>query len=297
MKNVFSGNPNSVYDPGLIVKEVHDFYGQAIRTIDSRTSVGYYTHFRADYDVNNNPTLVRYYRGTKPYITSVQCLAATALAGTSFLLRTSPDNSVALVYYTVDGIGNAPVYPGAKFLQVLLDSTDSAEIVAAITKAQIDATWEKYFSPITRNGANLSINTNGLGDVDSSLDIDTGFTISGVDGAQELVSEIEIGYSGIDPVYEGQLLKGYSFDIYSGKFQLKSSSSSPSAQAEESTKLDEFSATVNYVGKAPVGSSGSGAVWKIFRLTTTGTVTSIEYANSSESYSNIWDNRTSLTYG
>lgn len=218
MKTVFSGNNNSIYDPGLIAKEVHDFYGQSIRTLDSRSAVGYYSHFRADYDVNNNPTTVKYYRGTKSHITNIQCLAASGLAGKSFLLRTAPDNSVALIYYTVDGIGTAPIYPGAKILQVILDSTDSAEIVAAITKAQIDATWNKYFSPVIRNGANLSINTNGLGEVDASGDINTGFTITGVDGTQELVAEIEIEYQGVDPIFEGQVLKGYYFDIYSGKF-------------------------------------------------------------------------------
>lgn len=60
------------------------------------------------------------------------------------------------------------------------------------------------------------------------------------------------------------------------------------------TRLDEVSNTLNYVGEAAVGSADSAAVWRIKRITTTGTVLKIEYASSS--YNQIWNNRAALTY-
>lgn len=60
------------------------------------------------------------------------------------------------------------------------------------------------------------------------------------------------------------------------------------------TRLDEVSSTLNYVGEAAVGSADSAAVWRIKRITTTGTVLKIEYASSS--YNQIWNNRAALTY-
>lgn len=61
--------------------------------------------------------------------------------------------------------------------------------------------------------------------------------------------------------------------------------------------MDEVSATVTYVGEAIVGSLTSQAVWKIKKLTVSGTITSVQYADGDSTFDNIWDDRVSLTYG
>ncbi len=62
------------------------------------------------------------------------------------------------------------------------------------------------------------------------------------------------------------------------------------------TELDEVSSTVNYIGIAVGGTATSAAAWQIKKLSVTGTVTSILLAGGSASFTNIWDNRASLSY-
>lgn len=69
-----------------------------------------------------------------------------------------------------------------------------------------------------------------------------------------------------------------------------------SATPEELSYIDQYSDTVFYFGYAPIGSITSAAVWKITRLTISGTLVKTEYASSVSTYTQIWDNRTSLSY-
>lgn len=66
--------------------------------------------------------------------------------------------------------------------------------------------------------------------------------------------------------------------------------------AAKSTRIDEVSATVTYIGEAPTGASPSSPVWRISRITVSGTETIIQYANGNTSWNSTWDNRASLSY-
>ncbi len=69
----------------------------------------------------------------------------------------------------------------------------------------------------------------------------------------------------------------------------------PITSASYATRLDEASAVITYVGIAAPGSVTSNAVWQIKRLnSTTGLV--VEFANGNSNFTNIWDNRASLSY-
>lgn len=68
------------------------------------------------------------------------------------------------------------------------------------------------------------------------------------------------------------------------------------SSAIQSVRIDEASSTVTYVGKAAVGSLNADAVWQIQRLTVSGSVTTIEYADGDSNFNNIWNNRASLSY-
>jgi hypothetical protein len=61
-------------------------------------------------------------------------------------------------------------------------------------------------------------------------------------------------------------------------------------------RLDEVSDTLFYVGKALIGKVNSDANWLIIRYTTVGNVLMSEYANGSEAFNQVWNNRASLTY-
>jgi len=63
-----------------------------------------------------------------------------------------------------------------------------------------------------------------------------------------------------------------------------------------STLIDEPSADITYVGKARLGAAPSDASWQIFRISVTGTVTSIQYADANLKFDNVWNSRASLVY-
>lgn len=64
-----------------------------------------------------------------------------------------------------------------------------------------------------------------------------------------------------------------------------------------STRYDFIGNTMVYRGEAAVGSLNSGAFWRIRRITmaTDGDATT-EWANGNANFTNVWDNRLSLSY-
>lgn len=62
------------------------------------------------------------------------------------------------------------------------------------------------------------------------------------------------------------------------------------------TRIDEASASVTYVGKAEVGGSPASLVWQIQRITISGDLTTIEWADGDSLFNNRWNDRASLTY-
>jgi hypothetical protein len=62
------------------------------------------------------------------------------------------------------------------------------------------------------------------------------------------------------------------------------------------TLIDEVSKTLSYVGDAEPGSLSSAASWKIRRIQTVGTITTVSFADGNSNFDNVWDNRASLTY-
>ncbi len=66
--------------------------------------------------------------------------------------------------------------------------------------------------------------------------------------------------------------------------------------AAKSTRIDEVSSSLTYIGEAAVGVSESDPKWRIFRITVSGTVTSIQYANGNTNWNSVWADRASLSY-
>lgn len=77
----------------------------------------------------------------------------------------------------------------------------------------------------------------------------------------------------------------------------KSTDSIATESYEQSVRVDDASSTVTYLGYAAIGTATSAASWKVKKLSVSGNVTSITYADSNSNYDNIWDNRAVLTYG
>ena len=62
------------------------------------------------------------------------------------------------------------------------------------------------------------------------------------------------------------------------------------------TREDSVDSTILYIGEADNGTPTSSARWKITRLTAAGKTVDVELANGNSKFSNVFDNRESLTY-
>lgn len=62
------------------------------------------------------------------------------------------------------------------------------------------------------------------------------------------------------------------------------------------TKIDAPDANTTYIGKSEFGTSDSTAKWQIKKISISGSVTSIVWANGDDSFSQVWSDRASLSY-
>lgn len=62
------------------------------------------------------------------------------------------------------------------------------------------------------------------------------------------------------------------------------------------TRLDEASASVTYIGKAIIGTLDAGATWQIQKMSVSGSVTSITWADGNQNFDNVWNDRAGLSY-
>jgi hypothetical protein len=238
----------SFYSPGLITQEVHDFYGKALRVSDSRSVVDkFYTHFRVTYTPENFPKEVSYYRGTQAHKTSIGCSSDVnrSLQNKAIKLFTAPDNKAYHLWFNVDGEGEAPVVQGSTAIEVPINSNDDAPVVAMAITLVLNTLHRNDFYTTRANSA-VEISTVGMGVVTNSTDLGTGFAILNTPGKQETVSFVEIGYDGVHPIYKGQVLKNYMFNVFSGQFELKKDLE---ATSSESVTWDEISTTFPEVNK------------------------------------------------
>jgi hypothetical protein len=69
------------------------------------------------------------------------------------------------------------------------------------------------------------------------------------------------------------------------------------ANPNEQPKItDEVSADLQYIGFANNGAATSDAAWAIMKVEKVGAITTIEWATAVRDRSNVWDDRTTLTY-
>ena len=70
----------------------------------------------------------------------------------------------------------------------------------------------------------------------------------------------------------------------------------PTAKNTLQKKVDVASTAITYVGQALSGSATSAASWQIQKISTSGTVTTIQFALGNCAFVHVWDDRATLTY-
>jgi hypothetical protein len=81
-----------------------------------------------------------------------------------------------------------------------------------------------------------------------------------------------------------------------GKQALDVNVLSGGALADNITLIDSTVAGTTYIGSAVPTSSPSAAVWQILKIVSSSGNTSVLYAGGSDSFTNVWNNRTALAY-
>ena len=283
----------SQFDPGQVLKDVHDFEGGFLRTSDVRSVVpSYYSHFSATYNSSNQPTNVIYYRGTKQQYTTVitEDDVSSSLNNKYFYIFSNPDNRKYHIWFNVNNAGTDPSPSNSTPIEINIAENDSRFTIAIAIRLVINSLFKDVFYA-SNQGAVVELKTIKEGVANPSMDVNTSFDLVSTPGEQVVVSSITIDYIGNNPVYNGQELSGYAFDVFNGSFNLVNA-----PEKKETIKVDEVNSNLTYIGFALDNVSTSSPVWKILRVVKVGTVTSLEYAGGESSYSNIWENRGALVY-
>lgn len=217
-------NPQEIsqLDPGGTLKNVHDYNGQSFRVRDTVAAVqDYFSHYRAIYDGNDNPTKIEYFLGTQPHITEVGVSSDVggSLNNTYFFVEDTISDKLFYVWYNVSGSGVDPNIPNATGIQVDIATNDDSAFVALATELFINSEAGLFFDA-RRKGNIVKVTTKRAGVADDSVDGTTGFMFTNTQGAEKLVETVCIDYNGSNPVWEGQELKGYQYNIFTGKFEL-----------------------------------------------------------------------------
>jgi len=209
----------SQLDQGQVLKHVHSYPGKYIRTKDSVTVVPeYFDSFIAEYDGSNRPTDVQYYASTKPHISTIGFGAdvAGSLAGKSFYIYSARNEVRFRVYYKVNGSGSVVAEAGTVDIEVNLALNEPASIVAYATELALNM-YDIYFK-VARTNAVLYVTNKQNGITEDTIDIDSGFIFQNTQGERSLAKSVTLTYTGGNPVWQGQELKGYYYNIFDGKF-------------------------------------------------------------------------------
>jgi hypothetical protein len=216
-------NPNSFYDPGLIVKEIHDLHAKSIRVSDTRSVVDkFYTHFRVLYTELNLPSEVSYFRGTRSHTTIIGCVAdvEASLQNSYIKIYSCPDNTPFHIWFNVDNLGVPPTIPGSTPIEIPINKNEGSSVISMAVGLIINSLFKSDFS-VSRSNSVVEITAVGMGEILDSSEEGTGFALVNSRGEQELASYIQIGYQDLHPVYKGQVLKNYIFNVFSGQFEIK----------------------------------------------------------------------------
>lgn len=83
---------------------------------------------------------------------------------------------------------------------------------------------------------------------------------------------------------------GASGDVSTGR-RLKYTQDVPNSML-----VDDVDASTSYIGESSPGTATSLALWRIKKISVSGTLTSIQFADGNDRFDNIWDDRVSLSY-
>jgi hypothetical protein len=219
-------NPQQIsqLDPGGALKNSHDYNGQAFRVRDTVAAVqDYFSHYKVTYDASDNPVQIEYLLGLQPHITQIATTSDSSgsLNNKYFFAYEPVSQKQYYFWYNVSGGGTDPNIADSIGVEIPIQTNDDSTIVALATELAIndDQVSSRFFDARRINGS-VKITSKRPGLASSSVDGNTGFLIANTAGAQKIVQTIDIEYNGSNPIWEGQELIGYKYNVFTGKFEL-----------------------------------------------------------------------------
>jgi len=210
-------------DPGGVLKNAHNPQKKSIDVSNIDVLVPEkFDRIAASFNINEQPTSVSYYLGILPKITEITCNpdVSGSLNNKYFNLYSGRDEIKFYVWYNVNSVGVDPAIPNSTGIEIQLNTNDIDIIVAAATQLTLNSRPE---FEVTRINNKIRIITREYGVTTNTSDVDTGFNIqTAQDGNEELIKNIQLTYSNNNPVYKGQELKNYIYNIYTTRFEFNS---------------------------------------------------------------------------
>lgn len=186
----------SQYDPGLVLRDVHELKNNSLRVTSANTSVPVqYSRVELIYNVNNSVTNARFFEGTLAEKRNILFNPdiAGSLNNTYFSLYSENDESLYHIWYNVDGLGTDPSPVGSVGIEVEIQSNDPAQIVKLAT--EIALRNKEDFRIYELSPISICIENSRKGIATDTSDFGTGFEFLTVQqGQEELLKSIDIPY-------------------------------------------------------------------------------------------------------
>lgn len=214
----------SKFDGDLVLKDIHSQDGRYIRTRDSITVVPEsYDNFEISYNTSNLPEIVTYYRGTKSQVVNVTCVNDVngSLNNRYFVVYSGRDNRGFYVWFNVGGSGVDPQLSGMIGVEVPIQQNETAQVVAKAVQITLSMSqFRDFFQATADTGGNtVKITATKMGLARSPEVGTSGLVITSDAGQRDVIRKVLIEYTNGNPVWEGQQLIGYNFNVFTGSFE------------------------------------------------------------------------------
>lgn len=208
-----------------VLRDVHSYPGHYLRVRDANTVIDEnFDTYKVTYNGSGDPTEVCYFKGTSSHVTQIAFVSdvSSSLNNKYFLIYSAKTGVTYHVWYNVDGAGVDPAPSGSVGIEIPITENETAAIVAYATQLVFNSLLKTSFNT-TRANAVLTITNSVFGEIQDTIDIDTSFLINNIQGTDELIEKVNIDYDGDgNPIYKGVTLKGYTYNIVTGQFELTS---------------------------------------------------------------------------
>lgn len=262
-----------------------------------------YTHFSQVLDASDRPTSVTYYQASDYTIDRVTFVAdsASSLAGEYYVITTPVSEKTIALYQVVDGSGAAPGVADEEY-PVAISANDPAAVVAFANKQVIKNSIDDLtLQPSPISSTYLEFQYEEFGEaiaVDvSNSSFSTSRTKSG-DSFEVGSVELEYDASG-NVIWQGQTLKGATYDPYKASFTFPERLDDLSRVPTLQKRVDEPVATRKIYGYAKPGTGGEEAKWLIYADDSTGSLElhrefAIKDGDPIADFVHVWNNRDNI---